>query len=246
VKPSIWLIPILLMVSHGVGEACSCPPAPAPAEALTIADAVFQGTIVDQRAVLITGEPWCTGAGIEYEVIVKRAWKGVSERRVFLVRNNVCSPSFHVGGTALIYAARHKGELIVMSCMPIKYDADIEADIAQFGSPPSVTFDGPATPVATSLPISRRIRAYVIAGIGSFANLYAWWPDIDPAWDIRLLCGAIVVQIVAALVLLARRRWRRGAWVSASSAATIVVTIFWAGHKLLHVAGDWNAPLLTW
>jgi hypothetical protein len=240
----MWLIPIMLIVSRGAGEACSCPPKPTPAEALTIADAVFEGTIVDQRAVL-TGEPICTGPGIKYDVIVKRAWKGIAERRVSLVRPGVCSPHFRVGSTALIYAARYDGELNVMSCMPTRYDSRVEGDFAQF-PPPLITFDGPAPPVATSLPLSRRIRAYAIAGIGVFASLYAWWPDIDPSWDKQVLCGAVVVQVLAALALLARRRWRRGAWFLASSAATTVVTIFWVGYRLLSMDGGWYAPLLTW
>jgi hypothetical protein len=239
-------MPFMLMVSQGVGYACSCPPEPTPAEALTIADAVFQGTIVDQRAVLLKGDPVCRGPGIEYDVIVKRAWKGVSERRVSLLRTNVCSPSFHVGSTALIYAARHDGELIVMGCMPTRYTSKVETDVAQFGAPPVFTFDGPATPVAASLPFSRRIRAHAVAGIWVFQSLYAWWPDIEPSWDLRLLCGAFAVQILAAVVLLASRRWWRGASVLASSAATAVITIFWVGHRLLNIDGGWYDPFLTW
>jgi hypothetical protein len=246
VKPWMWLIPIVMMLSQGVGEACSCPPERTPAEALAIADAVFQGTIVDQRAVLLKGDPLCGGPGIKYDVIVKRAWKGVSEHRVSLLRPGVCSPSFQVGSTALIYAARHDGELFAQSCLPTRYTSDVEADVAQFGSPPIFTFDGPVTPVATSLPVSRWIRAHAVAGIWVFQSLYAWWPDINPTWDLRLLCGGFVVQVLAVFVLLARRRWRRAAWGLASSAATAVVTIFWAGHTLLTIDGGWYEPFLTW
>jgi hypothetical protein len=238
----LLLTPIVLIVSQGTSEACSCPPEPAAAEALQMVDAVFEGTIVDQRAVL-AGDQLCTGVGVEYDVIVRRAWKGVFERRVKLVRAGVCSPSFRVGSTALIYANRHHGELTVCGCMPTKDAANAASDIAQFSSP-LVTFEGRAIPVATSLPLSRRIRAYILAGISVYASYYAWWPDIEPGWDILLSSGAIILQALAALVFLVRRRVRLGACLFAGSAATTAITIFWLGHMLLR--SDWYSPLLTW
>jgi hypothetical protein len=231
-----------LMTMRGAAEACSCPPEPSAAEALRIADAVFEGTIVDQRAVLV-GDGICSGAGIEYDVMIKRSWKGVSERRITLVRESVCAPSFRVGSTELIYADWHQGKLTACACLPTTLAANAAEDIAQLGAP-LVTFEDRAIPVATSMPLSRRIRAYFITGISVYVSLYAWWPDINPSWNILLPHAAILVQLLIAPVFLVRRRWRPVVWLGASTAATVILTIFWLGHTLLR--SDWYEPLLTW
>jgi hypothetical protein len=145
---ALALTPMVVLTLWGVGEACSCPPEPTAAESLKIADAVFEGTIVDQRA-YVSFEKNCTGPAIAYDVIVRRAWKGVFDRRVSLQRSSVCSPAFRVGETALIYAGRHNDEIFVRGCLPTKRIDWAEADVAQLGTP-IATFPGHAVPIATA------------------------------------------------------------------------------------------------
>jgi hypothetical protein len=57
------LFAVALMIPAVRGEACSCPGAdPPPSEARSLATAVFEGTIVDQRAVLIKAFDMTTAA----------------------------------------------------------------------------------------------------------------------------------------------------------------------------------------
>jgi hypothetical protein len=236
------LTPLVVLLSWGVGEACSCPPEPSAAEALGQADAVFEGTIVDQRA-YVSFDEGCTGPAIEYDVIVGRAWKGVSDRQVVLRRPGTCSPAFRVGETALIYAGRDNNGLFVMACMPTKGIERAAADITQLGAP-IATFLGPAKPVATSLPISRWIRAHIVGGIGVYAYTYAEWRIASPTWDMVILTAGAALQALAAAVFLVLKRWRTGVRFLAGSAVTLAVNICWTGHVFLR--SDWSTPFLVW
>lgn len=236
------MTPLVILLSWGVGEGCKCPPEPTAVEALGMADVVFVGTIIDQRA-YVSFEEGCTGPAIEYDVIVGRAWKGVFERRVSLRRSTVCSPAFRVGQTSLIYAGRHNDELFVESCLPTKRVDEAVSDIAQLGAP-IATFPGHAEPVATSLPISRWIRAHAIAGIGVYAAIYAEWPLASFTWDMTILTTAATLQGLAALAFLMRKRWRVGTRFLAGSALTVGASIFWTGHVFLR--SDWSSEFLMW
>jgi hypothetical protein len=233
---------LLILLSWDVGEACKCPPEPTAAEALGIADAVFEGTIVDQRAYVSFAKD-CTGPAIEYEVVVGRVWKGVFDRQVWLRRLSMCSPAYRVGETALIYAARHNDELFVTTCLPTKSVDEATADIAQLGAP-IATFPGHAQPVAASLPVSRWIRAHVVGGIGVYAWIYAEWPLSSPSWDMVFLTAATVLQALAAIGFLAFKRWRVGSRFLAGSTLTLVANIWWTGH--VYLRSDWSTPFLMW
>jgi hypothetical protein len=239
---TLAMTPLVVLLSWGVGEACKCPPEPTASEALGIADVVFVGTIIDQRAYVSFDES-CTGPAIEYDVIVERAWKGVFERRVSLRRLSMCSPAFRVGETALIYAGRHSDEVFVATCLPTKRIDEAVSDIAQLGAP-IATFPGHAEPVARSLPTSRWIRAHVIAGIGVYANIYAEWPFASFTWDMIILTAAAALQVLAAIAFLMRKRWRVGTRFLAGSALTLGANICWTGHVFLR--SDWSTPFLTW
>jgi hypothetical protein len=236
------MAPLMVLLSRGVVEGCKCPPEPAAAEALGIADVVFVGTIIDQRAYVSFDES-CTGPAIEYDVIVERAWKGVFERRVSLQRSTMCSPALRVGQTALIYAGRHNDELFVRSCLPTKRVDEAVSDIAQLGAA-IATFPGHAEPVATSLPISRWIRAHVIAGIGVYAAIYAEWPLASFRWDMLVLTAAAALQALAAMAFLMRKRWRVGTRFLAGGALTLGANICWTGHVFLR--SDWSSAFLMW
>jgi hypothetical protein len=239
---------VLLALTHVVvllccarAEACKCGAEPTPREALAAADAAFVGTIVDQRSYINVDSSY-TGPAIEYDVIVQRAWKGIVQPRLSLRRLSRCSPAFSVGQTSLIFAGGEHGHLAVWPCLPVKPVAKASEDLAQLGAA-SVTFAGPARPVATSLPLSRRLRAYVVTGIGVYAYTYTERQWISPTWDMILLSTASVVLVVAAAVSLLRRRWRAGAWFLAASILMLAVNVLWTGHVFMR--SDWSEPYFT-
>ncbi|MEO5819387.1 MAG: hypothetical protein ABIT71_02700 [Vicinamibacteraceae bacterium] len=236
------LAPMMVLLAWGVGEACKCAPEPTAVEALAMADAGFIGTIVDQRS-FINIDSIYTGPAIEYDVIVQRAWKGVVERRITLRRLSRCSSSFGVGETSLIYAFRDRGSLVVPGCLPTKRLAEAAADLRQLGTP-MVTFAGHAPPVARSLPISRWLRAHVVAGIGVYAFIYTQREWASPTWDVILLTTVAGLLAVAAAMWFVRRRWRVGAVFLAGSVVILTVNIFWTGHVFLR--SDWSEPFLRW
>jgi len=231
-----------VLLSWDVSEACKCAPERTAVEALAMADAGFIGTVVDQRTILHV-DGFYTGPGIEYDVIVHRAWKGVVERRLSLRRLSRCAPSFRVGETSLIYAGREKGRLVVLNCIRPKRIAEGTPDLVQLGAP-MVTFPGQAQPVATSFPFSRWMRAHIVAGTAVYALTYINREWASPTADMILLTATAVLLVVAAAVSFVRRRWRLGSGLLAAAFLTLVANIFWIGHVFLR--SDWSAPYLRW
>jgi hypothetical protein len=233
---------LAVLLSWEVAEGCTCAPEPSAAEALAVADAGFVGTIVDQRAILHIDGIY-TGPAIEYDVVVQRAWKGVGERRLSLRRLSPCAPGFGVGETSLIYATRMHGALVVPSCLPTKRITDAARALVQLGEP-VLTFPGHAQPVATSLSLSRWMRAHVVAGIGIYAFTYTQRDWISPTWDMFLLLAVAALLVGIAAVSFVRRRWRAGgAWLGATLLA-LAAHVLWTGHVFLR--SDWSAPFLRW
>lgn len=233
---------LMVLLSWDVGEACKCAVEPSAVEALAMADAGFVGTVVDQWSIVNIDGVY-TGPAIEYDVIVQRAWKGVVEQRLSLRRLSQCSSSFRVGETSLIYAFRDRGSLVVPGCLPTKRLDEAAADLVQLGAP-MVTFPGPPQAVATSLPLSRWVRAHVVAGIGVYAFVYTQREWASPKWDMLLLPAVAALHLLAAAVSFIRRRWRVGVRFLAASILTLAANIFWIGHVFLR--SDWSAPYLMW
>lgn len=236
------LMATLVLLSWGVAEACKCAPEPPAREALAAADAGFVGTVVDQRTILHVDGVY-TGPGIEYDMIVQRAWKGVAERRLSIRRLSRCAPAFRVGETSLVYAGHVGRHFVVFNCAWPKRLDRATADIVQLGTP-MLTFPGEAQPVATSRPLSRWIRAHVLSGLGVYAFTYANRDWATPTWDMVLLTSVGALFAVAAAVSLLRRRWRAAAGFVAASVLTVAAGVVWAGHVFLR--SDWSEPFLRW
>jgi len=236
------LFAVVLMVPAFRGEACSCPAERSPGEAMRRASAVFEGTIVDQRAVLITVDDPTTAA-IDYEVRLTRIWKGPSSQTVHLLRRCLCDPAFRVGTSYLIYAAgdRLRG-LVVVACTPTKLAADAALDVVELGAPLAV-FERTSTVLPPSMPYRRRVRAYVVAGLAVYASVFSEWRDalssVEAAW-----LTAVMLQVCVGLVYLKRRRLKLGAALLGGAAAIALCAVIWSGQRLLD--NEWFSPLLMW
>jgi hypothetical protein len=211
------------------------------AEALGLADAVVAGTVVDQRAVLHHGGGW-TGPAIEYEVFVHHAWKDGNEQRLVVRRVSPCARTLDVGVAFLIFANRWNGRLVLSGCLPTQR-LGAAGTIAPLG-PPARTFTGAPPQVPRSLPLSRWIRAHVVAGIGVYAYTWTVRDCIPPPRDRIAFPSIAIVVAIAAFVRLARRRWRSGLSMVAMSALMLLGHVVWTGRAFL--SSEWNAAFLQW
>lgn len=65
-----------------------------------------------------------------------------------------------------------------------------------------------------------------------------------PPWDMVVFPAVAALLAGAAVVQLARRRWRAGMWLLASGVLTLAGHAFWTGHVFLR--SDWSEPFLRW
>jgi hypothetical protein len=236
------LAAVLVLLSWSRADACKCAVEPTAIEALGRSDAVFVGTVVDQRSDLFLDGVY-SGPTITYDVAVRRAWKGVSAERLSLRRVGPCEPSFRVGQTYLIYAGWWRGNLVPQGCLPTKHVDDATADLSQLGAPVNV-FTGDIHPVATSLPASRWLRAHIVAGLGLYAYHYAQSRCESPAWSLILFPAVAVPFAIAATIAFVRRRWRTGLRRLAGGMAVLAMGVLWTGHEFL--SRDWSEAFLRW
>ena len=136
-----------VVVAAGLGisvveaaNACSCPTLPAPTDALTGSRAVFEGAVVEKRAVLAQYDGWYFPAE-EVVFRVTRAWKGAAEQEVTLLEEfNNCASRFSGSESYLVYASAHwrqPARLSAIKCSRTKRIARAAADIAALGPPGS-------------------------------------------------------------------------------------------------------------
>lgn len=122
--------------------ACECVPPPPPAQALSAADAVFEGRV---RAVTTgTFETSQGGAlpGREVRLLVLRAWKGATAGDEVTLRTGMsqadCGFAFAEGSSYLVYARRlPSGELSTNICSRTRASALATEDFAALGAPSS-------------------------------------------------------------------------------------------------------------
>ena len=234
---------IALMIPAVRGEACSCPPEPSPSEGRRSATAVIEARVVDQRAVFIIYDGIGIYPAIDYEVTVTRVWKGTHGRTVHVLRRGPCDPAFRIGTAYLIYAAADHGHrLVVWACTPTKPADDAARDVAELGVPIAV-FDQTATPVPVSMPVRRRLRAYVLVGLAGYAWMLSERRDafvsVEGAW-----LAAVVLQVCLGVICARRRRSRLGALLLGGAVPTALFAIIWSGQRALQ--NEWFSPFLMW
>jgi hypothetical protein len=109
--------------------ACSCAPAPPPAEALQQAAAVFTGTVLSVDT---------SGVSSTVRLRVERSWKGAKCGEVTVVTSAdsaACGYDFQVGQSYLAYADRQKGKLSVSLCSRTSLTSQAAEDLTALGEP---------------------------------------------------------------------------------------------------------------
>ena len=240
------VIVIALLMSAGSVEACSCPwVEETPTAARHRVAAVFEGMVVDQRAVFanVYALPILFDAAIEYELRPVRVWKGSLDPNVHLLRASPCEGVLTVGKQYLIYAPDDgASRLFVGGCTPTKPIDEAEADIIELGAPLEVFQQTPIR-VSPSMPFHRRLRAYLVVGSAAYASLTLSWPDaLHPVAVLWL--GAIAIELIPGLGWAFWQRPRHGKYLLAAVVPTALAAIFWAGEQALQ--NEWFSPFLTW
>ena len=204
---------------------------------------MIEARVVDQRAVFIIYDGIGIYPAIDYEVTVTRVWKGTHGRTVHVLRRGPCDPAFRIGTAYLIYAAADHGHrLVVWACTPTKPADDAARDVAELGVPIAV-FDQTATPVPVSMPVRRRLRAYVLVGLAGYAWMLSERRDalvsVEGAW-----LAAVILQVCLGVICARRRRSRLGALLLGGAVPTALFAIIWSGQRALQ--NEWFSPFLMW
>lgn len=254
-KPATLLSLACLVTACWMGSvsdavACTC----SGGETLASRDAsaaVFEGTVVDQRIIVAAEGPiWLSYP--EQVIVVGRVWKGVSTNRLTVLYKNrgMCSGMVPVGMTALFFLRREGGGLVYGLCSPNQSIEGASQAFAKLGPPVATFADRPpaAETIPTTMPLSRRLRAFAAAGTAYYLNMPLMMVfRFDPpwVWHYGLLMGVLLLQLAFTIRLLSRRLLRRGFLLFASSGATLVVMLLWTGYDLL-VRREMDSTLLYW
>lgn len=241
------LVTACWIASGSRADACTC----GMPETLEVRDrsfAVFEGTVIDRRITLVSQGLLFKFPYPEQEIVVGRVWKGVTTDRVVALYTNggMCSSDVPVGMTALFFLRQEDGRLTYHLCSPNQEITHAAEAIAKLG-PPIATFgDGASLAIATpkTLPLSRRLRAYVVLGIAYYRNGSFLFLLPPLQWDHALLLCVLLLQVVCAIVSVTQKRRRRGLLLFATATMTLIVLLLWTGHRLTTAHG-WS-DLLSW
>jgi len=219
---------LLALAAFGAtsATACMCGRISTAAESLAQSPAVFEGVVIEKRAVFGSEEGWFYPVE-EYTFAVTKSWKGVSSPYVVLRQGpSNCDERFSGGVAYLVYAAPDPDEPATFGagkCWPTKQSAAAEADRAALG-PPIASFALARQPWRR-LPAGYFVRLYWIAGLTAHVNVIrhprvaAEWPAAG--WVIFGDAVVVLGLITAAAVVL--RRSRRLAMVLMLSAVLCAV-----------------------
>ena len=233
---------IALLIPALPAQACSCPSERPPIEAIHGAAAVFEGTVVDQRAVRINIYDR-TSAAIDYEVRVTRIWKGSPGQTVRILRPGPCDPAFRIGSAYLIYAAQDdRQRLLAVACARTRPIEDATIDITEHGAPVAV-FERATSAVPASMPNRRRVRAVVVLGLAVYASMISEWRDalisVEAAW-----VAAVALEVCLGVLFVRRRRSRAGVLLVGAAVPTALLAVIRSGQRVLQ--NEWFSPFLMW
>lgn len=228
------------LASVSNADACEC----SGMETLAARDAatvVFEGMVVDQRVTAFFQGRLLFPVAAQ-DIAVRRVWKGGVTNRVSVFHlDRLCSNTMPVGMTALFFLIQERGRLEYTACLGTQQIANAWRAIATLG-PPIATFDfRPPTLLAVppTLPLSRHLRALAVVGAAYYFNAsvrlfyYNLMPHPRLTWGHGLLLCALLLQFVAAIVLLWRRLPRRSLLLFATSTLTLAALLLWTGNHVI-------------
>lgn len=152
----------LMLTALAVGSpalACKCAPH-SVAQALSQADAVFEGRVVTIEDVNAGGEPAQVKKRVTLSIV--RVWKDLEDVETVTVTTHAesaaCGYHFELEKSYLVYANRTDQVLSVHSCTRTRPMADASEDLSQLGggvTPVRITPPAPATPAVDAGALSR-------------------------------------------------------------------------------------------
>jgi hypothetical protein len=231
----LGLAVVLGLISTARAEANSCS-GPTFDAARAGADAVFRGTIVDQRFT-VTQRGLFLFPTIEYEVAATQVWKGQASPRMFFTYDGRMGSGLRVGLPVLVASIPSRYELEHSYFFGICGHSTIvllhhAAALDALGVP-IATFTASTPPPTSSFKSwARRVQAMWVLGLTHFTSPDALLRELW-FWYDWLFVAAFCGQIGAAIWLLKRRRFGRSLGLSMGAAATTILVALWTGHTLL-------------
>lgn len=93
------------------------------------------------------------------------------------------------------------------------------------------------------MPVERRVRAYIVAGLAVYIWAFSEPRDAllsaPAAWAL-----AVALQFCVGLGCIARRRRKPGALLLAGALVTAAFAVVWSGRRLLR--NEWFSAFLSW
>lgn len=235
ILPVLAFAVMLGLISTARAEAMTCV-GPTLDEARAGADAVFRGTIVDQRFT-VTRRGLFLFPTIEYEVAATQVWKGQALPRMFFAYDGRLGSSLRVGLPVLVasipprYELEHSygfGACGHRTLVMLNHAAALDTLGAPIATFPAST----PPPTASFKSWARRVQAMWVLGLTHFTSPDAllrerWF------WYDWVFVAAFYGQIMVAIWSLKRRRFGPSLGLSMTAAATAILVTLWTGHTLL-------------
>jgi hypothetical protein len=235
ILPVLGLAVVLGLIPTARAEAITCV-GPTFDGARAGADAVFRGTIVDQRFT-VTRRGLFLFPTIEYEVAATQVWKGQALPRMFFAYDGRMGSGLRVGLPVLVASVPPKYELEDSyffgvcghrTVVLLNHAAALDA----LGMPIATFPASTLTPTASIKSWARRVQAMWVLGLTHFTSPDALLRELW-FWYDWLFVAAFYGQIVAAIWLLKRRRYGRSLGLSMTAVPTMILVALWTGHTLL-------------
>lgn len=249
-----------------VADACTCRPEPAPDDARRMATAVFEGMAVDKWMTIV----WSPDAGRHMPVTIyrfqaARGWKGVTNADVRLMQGvGGCDIDFFaIGSRYLVFATAEERptRLVALGCMPLLRNAQVPPYAASLGSPALSFANADQVSVASVLPLTRSLRAYLVVGLAACSELssleWRWFfgdptaaPWLTPAAEapLRIVWRRLAASgaaLCGGLIAFVKRRRRLALGLACIAGFIVVVGIAYAGQTSIRT-NAWLESALLW
>ena len=238
-RPPLLLVTLLL--ASRVSSACKCPdPRPTALEALSTADAVFEGTVVSRTPFLQRSGPRL--AVLERrDFLVHEAWRGPNQARISIVGGYTpfsCDPRFDVGTRYLVFAYSSRLPPLGLQtsiCVPTRpYSLSSQA-VQDLG--PGLSFIPPSS-AHSERPFRRRLRivhSSLLFGLASSVDVLAGSESLRDLLSPHFLLGplALLAATGVSVRLALRRRFRVLAWLLPALMLVIAMAVSLQGFLVI-------------